>query len=175
MATDFWTRLDLAIKAAAASREARIAELQALEIDPDSFVHEGMVWLNRWSRLVGVCTPFRRQGRAEALNFNEVSSSLQHFRHSTGAHSEAVNRLERAAHRALAGLMSCVHRVSTFSSLLAGCWRACIKIDESRLRRRVLRRARAGRPMIGFASINRTFCPLTHPASHRSRIPRAPG
>jgi hypothetical protein len=39
----------LAIKAAAASREARVAELQALETDPDSFVDEGMVWLNRWS------------------------------------------------------------------------------------------------------------------------------
>jgi hypothetical protein len=49
VATDFWTRLDLAIKATAASREARMAELQALEIDPDTFVQEGIVWLKPWS------------------------------------------------------------------------------------------------------------------------------
>lgn len=49
MATHFWGRLDLAIKTAASSRQARLAELQALETDPDSFVLDGAVWLNHYN------------------------------------------------------------------------------------------------------------------------------
>jgi hypothetical protein len=49
MAIDFWGRLDLAIKAMSASWEARMAELQALQTDPDSFVLDGAVWLNHYN------------------------------------------------------------------------------------------------------------------------------
>ena len=49
MATDFWGRLSLAIKTAGAARQARLAELQALETDPDSFVLDGAVWLNHYN------------------------------------------------------------------------------------------------------------------------------
>jgi len=49
VATDFWGRLDLAIKTAAASRQARLAELQVLETDPDGFVLEGAIWLNHYN------------------------------------------------------------------------------------------------------------------------------
>jgi hypothetical protein len=49
VATDFWKRLDLAIKAMSASWETRMAELQTLETDPDSFVLDGAVWLNHYN------------------------------------------------------------------------------------------------------------------------------
>jgi hypothetical protein len=46
VATDFWERLRLAIAAIAASREARMAELQAFRTDPNSFTQRGKVLLN---------------------------------------------------------------------------------------------------------------------------------